>query len=80
MIFIKMFASIIEKIPIIKQFNKAGGIIYGILEGFLITYAILAIISLTSTIMTENKIVNTIENSYICKMMYENNILLKIIL
>lgn len=80
MIFIKALASVIEKIPIIKQFNKAGGTIYGVLEGFLIIYAVLAIINLTAPIIKENKAVEQIEDSHICKMMYENNLLLKVIL
>lgn len=80
MIFIKIFASIIENIPIIKQFNKAGGTIYGILEGFLIIYAMLAIINLTAPMIEHNKTIEEIQNSHICKTMYENNLLLKIIL
>ena len=80
MIFIKIFASIVEKIPIIKQFNKAGGTIYGILEGFLVIYAALAIINLVSPMLKENKITDEINNSVVCKTMYENNLLLKVIL
>ena len=81
MLFIKLLADVIEEIPVIKQFNKAGGTIYGILEGFVITYAILAIISLTAPIVKENnKVVEQIEDSHVCKLMYENNIILKLIL
>ena len=80
MIFIKIFASIIEKIPIIKQFNKAGGTIYGILEGFIIIYAVLAIINVTAPMIENNKVTKEIEKSYICNTLYENNLLLKIIL
>lgn len=80
MLFIKVLASVIEKIPVIKQFNKAGGTIYGILEGFVIIYAALAIINLTAPIIKENKAIEEIEDSHICKVMYENNLLLKVIL
>lgn len=80
MIFIKLFASIFEKIPIIKQFNKVGGTIYGILEGFIVIYAVLAIINLTAPIIENNQAVEQIQKSYISKTMYENNLLLKIIL
>lgn len=80
MIFIKALASVIEKIPIIKQFNKAGGTIYGILEGFVIIYAALAIINLTEPMIKENKVVEQINDSHISKIMYENNLLLKLIL
>ncbi len=80
MIFIKIFASVIENIPIIKQFNKAGGTIYGILEGFLVIYASLAIINLTAPMFENNKVVESINDSHICKTMYDNNLLLNIIL
>ena len=42
LIFVKALISLVEKIPVIKQFNKAGGTIYGILEGLLIIYIVLA--------------------------------------
>ena len=80
MIFIKVLAEIIEKIPVIKQFNKAGGTIYGILEGFVIIYAALAIINLTEPIIKDNKVTEQIEKSHISKVLYENNLILKAIL
>lgn len=43
-------------------------------------YAILAVISLTAPMIENNEAINKIEKSYICKTMYENNLLLKIIL
>ena len=80
MFFIKALASVIEEIPVIKQFNKAGGTIYGILEGLVIVYAILAIINLTAPLIKDNKVVDAIDKSYVCKFMYENNVILKVIL
>ena len=46
----------------------------------MIIYAVLAIINLTAPIIKENKAVEQIEDSHICKLMYENNVLLKVIL
>ena len=34
MIFIRLFTDAISELPIIKQFNRTGGTIYGVLEGF----------------------------------------------
>lgn len=79
-IFIRIFADAIAQIPIIKQFNKVGGTVYGVLEGFVITYVALAILSMVSPMLGENAINKEIDKSNICKAMYENNILLKIIL
>lgn len=80
MIFLKVLGSIVEKIPIIKQFNKVGGTIYGVLEGILIIYIGLAIISFISPMMESTHMVDKINDTHICKSMYDNNIILKMIL
>lgn len=43
-------------------------------------YAALAIINLTAPMAQENRAVEEIEKSYVCKTMYENNLLLRFIL
>lgn len=78
LIFLKFITSLIAKLPVIKQFDKLGGIIYGILEGLMIVYILLAIISFTAP-MLDNNIVDSVDKSFIGNMMYNNNILLKII-
>lgn len=80
MLFIRVFGDWVASIPIIKQFNKAGGTIYGVLEGFVIVYALLAVISTIKPMLGENNIYKEIEESHICKAMYENNLILNIIL
>lgn len=73
--FVSALANIIEKLPIINQFNKAGGIVYGLVVGMFITCVVLLIISFISKVNTDNKIHKEIENSYVTKIIYENNIL-----
>lgn len=80
LIFVKVLADIIGKIPLIKQFNKAGGIIYGVASGIVRVYLILAIISIIAPLLVDSSLINAINSSIIGKMMYNNNILLKIIL
>lgn len=80
LLIIRLFTDAIANIPIIKQCNKAGGIVYGILEGFVIIYAVLAIYSMVEPMIGENQIKEEIQNSHLCHMMYDNNLLLKIIL
>lgn len=77
--FISALATIIEKIPILKQFNKLGGTLFGILKGLLIVYSILAVLYLISPILKENT-TKKIDESIITKFMYNNNIITKIIL
>lgn len=76
LIFIKIVSDAIAELPIIKQFNKLGGTIYGILEGFFIVYTILAIISLFVPIAT---LQNLISNSIIGSILYNHNIILMIL-
>ena len=78
LIFLKFITSLIAKLPVIKQFDKLGGIIYGVLEGLIVVYVILAIISFASPIIG-GELTETIDESYVGSMMYNNNLLLKII-
>ena len=78
LILLRFITSLIAKLPVIKQFDKLGGIIYGILEGLIIIYVILAIISFVLPMMN-GTLANAIEESYVGSMMYNNNLLLKII-
>ena len=78
LILLKFITSLIAKLPVIKQFDKLGGIIYGILEGLIIVYVLFAIISFASPVINTS-LPNTIDNSYVGSMMYNNNLLLKII-
>ena len=78
LIFLKFITSLIAKLPVIKQCDKLGGIIYGILEGLIVIYILLAIISFVSP-MTNGALVNAIDESFVGSIMYNNNLLLKII-
>ena len=78
LIFLKFITALIAKLPVIKQFDKLGGIIYGVIEGLIIIYVLLAIISFVSP-MTNGALTNAIEQSYVGSMMYNNNLLLEII-
>lgn len=80
LIFVKVLADIIGKIPLIKQFNEVGGIIYGIFSGIVKVYLILAVISIIVPIITDSTLIDAINSSILGSFMYNNNILLKIIL
>lgn len=78
LICLKFITGLIAKLPVIKQFDKIGGVIYGLIEGLVITYVALAIISFIAPI-TSNTLTDTINQSYLGSKMYNNNLLLKII-
>lgn len=75
LVFVTAIANFISKLPIINQFNKIGGILYGILRGMLLIYVILLIISIAGEINPTNALHQNINESYIGKSMYNNNIL-----
>lgn len=77
--FVTFLADLIAKLPILKQFNKLGGTIYGILEGLFIVFAGFAIISLISP-MIDTSVLDAINKSVLGSICYNNNILLKIIM
>lgn len=76
LLFAKAILEAVSEIPIIKQFNETGGIIYGILRGMLVIYVILAIISLILPMLEKTAILRIINSTILTKMLYNNNLIL----
>lgn len=74
---INLVGDVISKLPLIKQFNKLGGTIYGILEGAIIVYGILALILIVTPMTQSTGLLEVINSSTLGNMLYNNNILLK---
>lgn len=72
----KFSGDLIAKLPIIKQFNSAGGFLYGLIKGFVIIYMFLAIVALIAPIADINNFIKIINSSIITNIMYNNNIIL----
>ena len=79
LIFVKAIANLIAKLPILNQFNKLGGIVFGLVKGFIITYGVLAILLLVSPMFNDATFFKELNNSFIGGMMYNNNIIVKMI-
>ena len=75
LVLISALANIIAKLPIIDQFNKIGGILYGLLRGVLITYAILMIINLVITFNPNIQLKDRMDETYLAKAMSTYNLL-----
>ncbi len=73
--FVTAIANLIAKLPVLNQFNKVGGVIYGAIRGLLIIYVALLIVSFIGQINTENVAHKEIEKSFIGKEMYNRNII-----
>lgn len=80
LIILNLLADVIGSLPIIKQFNKSGGIIYGIIEGFIIVNCIFALLYIVNPIYKNGEIQRNIEESNIGKMVYENNFIINTII
>ena len=78
LIFITALADLIAKLPILKQFNETGGLIYGIIKGLIIIYVLLGILLLCEPLIG-NSLADVINSSIITKLIYNNNILVNII-
>lgn len=80
LIVLNLLADIIGGLPIIKQFNKSGGIIYGIVEGFIIVNCIFALLYIINPIYKDGEIKENIDQSNIGKIVYENNFIINTII
>ena len=79
LIFVSALSNLITDLPIIKQFDKTGGIVYGALKAFVIIFVLLALISLVSPMIEQIGITTAINESTIGSILYDNNPLLKIV-
>lgn len=78
LVIVRFVAELIGNLPIIKMFNKSGGLIFGVIKGFIIAYAILAVLSVISPLISQIGIISAIQDSTFGSAMYNNNILLKL--
>ncbi|MBR2240272.1 MAG: CvpA family protein [Clostridia bacterium] len=79
LIFVKALADLITKLPLIKQCDKIGGVIYGILQSFVIVFIGLALTTFISTMVNQYSVLELVNQSYIGSILNNNNILVKLI-
>ena len=79
LLFIRFAAELVGSLPIIKTFNISGGLIYGILKGFLTVYIILAVFAVASPIIQNWGVIDSIQDSTLGSKMYNNNVITNII-
>ena len=80
LLFVRFAAELIGNLPIIKMFNKSGGLIYGIIKGFLTIYVILAVFSVISPLIDGWGITSAIQDSTWGSKMYNDNVILNLII
>lgn len=77
LVLLKFVTESIAQLPIIKQFNHVGGIIYGLIKSFIIIYLIIILFFIIMSLNGDGIIYNIINSSIITKFLYNNNIMVK---
>lgn len=72
--FVTILANKIASLPIINKFNKAGGILYGIIRGLVVVYICLLLIGFVGKVNSKNYLYQTMNSSNLGKIMSENNV------
>ena len=62
----------VANLPILKQFNEIGGIIYGIVRGVIIICVCILLMGVFAKINPESKVEEKISNSYLTQIIYKN--------
>ena len=76
---LQMILSIVFDLPILHSVNKFGGMAINLVATLLKLWILLAAIQLISSVVAIDFITNLINQSYLTKLLYENNILLNIL-
>ena len=72
-------ADAITSLPILKQLDDIGGILYGLVKALLIIYLVLAIVSLIVSFTASTAVSDVIASSYVTKFFYDNNVILNLV-
>lgn len=62
----------VASLPLLKQFNEVGGIVYGLVRGVLIVAICILLMGAYTKINPESELNSKIQSTHITKMIYEN--------
>lgn len=62
----------IARLPILKQFNEVGGMVYGLARGILIICIVVLLMGVYIKMKPESNLDNNIQDSYATKLLYKN--------
>lgn len=79
LVLLTFVSDMITSLPLIKQCNEVGGVVYGAIKALLIIYVILAIAFVVVLVSGNTTISDIISTSYITKFFYEKNIILNLL-
>ncbi len=76
---LRNYVELIANLPVIKLFNQSGGMIYGVIKGFLVIYIVLAVLSLLLPSIQDTIVITAIQKAPIGSKMFNHNIILNLI-
>ena len=79
LLLVRFVANGLAELPIIKQFNEAGGLVYGVIRGLFVIYLLFAICFIIMSVNNIETVANVIDSTILSKFIYNHNILLDII-
>lgn len=76
---LKGYVDFLANLPFIRVINSSGGMVYGVVKGFLLAYVALAILSLIAPMISDTVVLQAVDQSWVASKMFYHNILLNVI-
>lgn len=76
---LSILIDIVSKLPVIRQFNEVGGLIYGLIQGVFIILLVMTAVAIFTPLTGAYEVANIINQSHVGAFFYNNNVILNII-
>lgn len=70
-------ANAVASLPILKQFNEVGGLLYGLVRGAIISFVLILVIGTVAKLNPNGSLSKNVESTYLLKEVYSNIIKVK---
>lgn len=70
-------ANSVASLPILKQFNEVGGLLYGLVRGAIIAFAFILIIGTVARLNPNGALIKNFESTYLTKEIYNSIVKIK---
>lgn len=74
------FLDVIAKLPVLRNINRIGGLVIGLLQGLIIVWILFLVIVLCQGTEWGREMMNSIDRNIFLKILYENNVIERLIL
>lgn len=70
-------ANAVASLPILKQFNEIGGLLYGLVRGAIISFVLILVIGTIAKLNPNGSLSKNVESTYLLKEVYDNVVKIK---